>query len=138
MKYDYPAVNINFRARPEPGNPIDPRTAYHQAGRAVAICLGNRQKQLPDVHFQIVIKPQDGPGRSSRKPCPFKATLEGGRLIQNLTQSFAEVTQTLSLPDQEQCRRAIESDIANLLAGPLAEAKYVALRDARSFNANLV
>jgi hypothetical protein len=142
MKCDDPAININARARLDITNQVDQRTAYHQAGRAVAIYLGNRQKQLPDVHFQIVIQLKDCQrqplSRTSRKQSRYKASLEGGRLIQSLPQSFAEVTQTLSWPDQEQCRRAIEADMVNLLAGSLAEAKYVAMRDGRAFNVNLV
>lgn len=140
MKYDHPAVNTN--ANLGTLTTIDKRTAYHQAGHAVAICLGNREKQLPDVHFQIVVKPQSHNGqplrRSLRIQAQYTATLEGGRLVQSLPCSFAEVTQTLSWPDQEHCRRAFEADVVNLLTGPLAEAKYVAVRDGKPFNATLV
>lgn len=121
---------------------IDKRTAYHQAGHAVAICLGNRQKQLPDVHFQIVIKPQvrNGQplGRVSQNQGRYTVTLEGGRLVQSLPYSFAEVTQALSSVDQEHWLCAFEADVINLLVGSLAEAKYVALRDGKPFNATLI
>jgi hypothetical protein len=140
MRCDHPAVHTPTQQGSK--TLIDKRTAYHQAGRAVAICLGNRQKQLPDVHFQIVFKPQaqNGQplGRVSRDQSRYTATLEGGRLVQSLPYSFAEATQTLSSPDQEHCLCAFEADVANLLAGALAEAKYVALRDGKPFNATLV
>lgn len=140
MKYDHPAVNIN--ARPGILTQIDKRAAYRQAGRAIAICLGNRQKQLPDVHFQITIKPQtvnaQPRARASRHLGHYTVTLEGGRLIQSLPHSFADSVQFLSGPDQEQCLRAFEADVVNLLTGPLAEAKYVALRDGKPFNATLL
>lgn len=118
------------------------RNAYHQAGHAAAIYLGNKQKNLPAVHFQISIKPHERDGRLSgrtlRLPCKYAAKVEGGRLLQSLPLSFADATRHLSPAEQSLCRSAIEADITNLLAGPLAEAKHVALRDDEVFNANLV
>jgi hypothetical protein len=118
------------------------RNAYHQAGYAAAIYLGNQHKQLPAVHFQISIKPCDRDSRFSgrilRIPDKYAAKVEGGRLLQSLPQSFTEATRHLSPTEQQLCRSAIEADITNLLAGPLAEAKHVALRDGEVFNANLV
>lgn len=140
MRCEHPTVNTNANLGTR--TQIDKRTAYHQAVHAVAICLGNRQKQLPDVHFQIVFKPQarNGQqlGRSPRNLYQYRPTLEGGCLVQSLPHSFADATQALSPLDQGQCRRAFEADVANLLAGSLAEAKYVALRDGKPFNATLV
>jgi hypothetical protein len=45
----------------EHGSPfeISNITAYHLAGHAVAICIGNKRKQLPAVHFQIIKEPQN-------------------------------------------------------------------------------
>ena len=121
---------------------IDKRIAYHQAGHAAAIYLGNKQKQLPAVHFQIIIKPQEWDGRQSGrftlKHPQYTVKVDGGRLIQSLPMSFAEATQYFSWPEQEECLRAFEADVINLLAGSLAEAKYVALRDNEVFNPNLV
>lgn len=121
---------------------IDKRMAYHQAGHAAAIYLGNKQKQLPAVHFQIIIKPQEPDvqlfDRFTRNYDKYTAKVEGGRLIQSLPMSFAEATQYFSWPQQEECLCAFEADVINLLAGALAEAKYVALRDNEVFNANLV
>jgi len=39
---------------------------------------------------------------------------------------------------QDTFRMAYEADMVNLLVGPLAEAKYVALRDDECFNKNLI
>jgi hypothetical protein len=140
MRCDHPAVYTPTQQGCK--TLIDKRTAYHQAGHAVAICLGNRQKQLPDVHFQIVIKPQahNGQplGRAFHNQGHYTAALEGGCLVQSLPYSFVEATQALSSPDREHCLCAFEADVANLLAGSLAEAKYVALRDGKPFNATLV
>jgi hypothetical protein len=138
MKHNCIAVN----AQPDTRIEIEKRMAYHQAGHAAAICLGNKQKQLPAVHFQIIIKPQEWDGQQSdrfmRNHGKYTAKVEGGRLIQNLPLSFAEATQYFSWPEQEECLCAFEADVINLLAGSLAEAKYIALRDNEVFNPNLV
>lgn len=121
---------------------IGRHNAYHQAGHVAAIYFGNRQKHLPAVHFQISIKPFERESRCSgrmlRVPSNCAPKVEGGRLLQSLPQSLPESTRHLSPAEQQLCRLAIEADITNLLAGPLAEAKHVALRDGEVFNANLV
>lgn len=121
---------------------IDKRIAFHQAGHAAAICLGNQQKQLPAVHFQVIIKPQESDepqsGQSMRIQGKYTAKLEGGRLIQSLPLSFAEAAKGFSSEQQKEYLCAIEADVINLLAGSLAEAKYVASRDGEVFNPNLV
>ncbi len=131
-----------MNTQPESRIKIDERIAYHQAGHAAAIYLGNKQKQLPAVHFQIIIKPQVWEGQKSsrfmRNQGKYTAKVEGGRLIQSLPMSFTEATQYLSWPEQEECLCAFEADVINLLAGSLAEAKYVAVRDNEVFNPNLV
>jgi hypothetical protein len=138
MRNGYTAINTPPDNRIE----IDKRIAYHQAGHAAAIYLGNKQKQLPAVHFQIIIKPLEWEGQArGRFACPhdkYTAKVEGGRLIQSLPMSFAEATQYFSWPEQEQCLCAFEADVINLLAGSLAEAKFVAARDNEIFNPNLV
>jgi hypothetical protein len=122
--------------------PVGKRNAYHQAGYAAAICLGNQQKKLPTVHFQVTIKPHEREisvsNRTMRLTGGCLAKVEGGRLVQSLPLSFAEATHHLSPLEQGQYRCAFEADIVNLLAGSLSEAKYVALRDDEVFNANLV
>lgn len=121
---------------------IDKRNAYHQAGYAAAIYLGNQQKQLPAIHFHIVFKPQEFDehftGRFLRMPNKYTAKVEGGRLIKTLPLSSLVTNNELTPAEQEQYLCAFEADVINLLAGPLAEAKYVALRDDETFNANLV
>lgn len=138
MKLDYNTLTVPLK----PTVSVGKRTAYHQAGRVAAIHLGNKQKNLPAVHFQIVIKQtgQDGGnnGQSRRTPDKHRAMLEGGRLVPSLPYSFQGATRLLPPPEQQQCRCAFEADVTNLLAASLAEAKYVALRDGEVFNANLV
>lgn len=120
---------------------IDKRIAYHQAGHAAAIYLGNKQKQLPAVYFQIT-KQQEYDGLlSDRHACKYgkySAKVEGGRLIQSLPLSFSEVTRYFSWPQQEELLCAFEADVINLLAGSLAEAKYLASLDAEGFNTHLI
>ncbi|WP_411725988.1 hypothetical protein [Methyloglobulus sp.] len=138
MKYDYNATTL----QKNPLVRIGKRSAYHQAGHAAAIYLGNKQKNLPALHFQIAIKPFEqeagSPGRFMRIPGKYGAKLEGGRLISDLPHSYQAATRQLSSADRQKCQYAFESDVINLLAGSLAEAKYVALRDDEVFNANLV
>jgi len=121
---------------------IGQRTAYHQAGIAAAICLGNKQRKLPAVFFQIIVKPSHDSGINPefiRYPKgKYIATLEGGRLIQNLPLSCADRTNRFTLEEQMEYRRAFEADVINILSGSLAEAKYVAARDDEIFNSNLV
>jgi hypothetical protein len=66
------------------------------------------------------------------------AKIEGGRLIQNLSLSFAEVTRFFSWPQQQEYLCAFEADVINLLAGSLAEAKYMASKDNENFNTHLI
>jgi hypothetical protein len=121
---------------------IDKRNAYHQAGRAVAIYVGNKQRQLPDVYFQIVIKPLSHNGHHPyqlrNKHCKYTAYVEGGRLIQSLPLSYIEATQYFSWPQQEEYLCAFEADVINLLAGSIAEAKYLATCDCEDFNPHLI
>jgi hypothetical protein len=121
---------------------IDTSIAYHQAGYAVAIYLGNKQRQLPAVYFQILVKRLDTEiqfkDRIANPRGRYVAKVEGGRLIQSLPLSFSDATHYFSRVQMDEYRRAFEADVINMLAGSLAEAKYVALRDDEIFNANLV
>jgi hypothetical protein len=116
--------------------------AFHEAGHAAAIYLYNKQKQLPPVYFQITIKTldrlQDGPLDPRLVYDPFAAVVEGGRLIQSLPVALIESAHYFSAAEQDAYRAAFEADMVNLLIGPLAEAKHVALRDDEQFNARLV
>ncbi|TAN66996.1 MAG: hypothetical protein EPN17_12260 [Methylobacter sp.] len=116
--------------------------AFHEAGHATAIHLYNKQKQLPPVFFQITIKAQDrlkdAPSNACLADDHFAAVVEGGRLIQSLPVALIESTDYFSAAEQDAYQSAFEADMINLLIGPLAEAKHVALRDDEQFNAQLV
>lgn len=138
MKYDYNATTL----QKNPLVRIGKRSAYHQAGQAAAIYLGNKQKNLPALHFQIAIKPLEQEtgfsGRFRRIPGKYVAKLEGGRLISDLPHSYQAATQQLSPTDRQKCTCAFEADVVNLLAGSLAEAKSAAFRDEEVFDDKLV
>lgn len=106
------------------------QVAFHEAGHAVAIYLRNKQQSLPPVFFQISLGTYERNGMQ----CGALAHMEGGRLIEHLPYSL----EYLSAEDQLLYVAAFEADIINLLIGPLAEAKYVALRDGESINQQLV
>jgi hypothetical protein len=59
-------------------------------------------------------------------------------LIYSLPVALLESANYFSLDEQDAYRTAFEADIINLLVGPLAEAKYVAVRDHECFNKNLI
>lgn len=106
------------------------QTAYHEAGHAVAIFLTTRQRSLPPVFFQINLSTAEAPFDHLQDT----AKIEGGRLIENLPPTL----EYLQLSDQVAYIKAFEADIINLLAGPLAEANYVARRDNEPINPQLV
>jgi hypothetical protein len=116
---------------------------FHEAGHAAAIYLYNKQKQLPPVYFQITIKKTD---HSLANPIAsrafthdhFVAMVEGGCLIHNQPVTLIKSANYYSLDEQDAYRTAFEADMINLLIGPLAEAKHVALRDKKYFSKNLI
>lgn len=123
-------------------------TAFHEAGHATAIYLNNREKRLPPVTFQIVIKELNGnqgkalvANQAAHESC--SARVEGGRLIDLLSISES-LLHKASGPDEvmvhlvKDYMAAFELDIVNLLVGPLAEARYVADMDNELFNPKLV
>jgi hypothetical protein len=121
------------------------KTAIHEAGHAAAIYLGNKQKQLPPVFFQIFIKELNSDFQSNGCLCKSYDScnscitkIEGGRLIHTLPSSVEEATNEFSLAQKQAYQRAFEADIINLLVGPLAEANYVAMRDDEPINPRLV
>lgn len=121
---------------------ISRETAIHEAGHAAAIYLGNQQKGLPPVFFQIFISLSNSGAQSSgflnRASERDIAKVEGGRLIHTLPLSFDEATKDLSVAQKHAYQHAFEADIINLLAGPIAEARYVALRDNEPINPELI
>jgi len=118
------------------------KMAIHEAGHAAAIYLGNKQKQLPPVFFQIHINELNGTNQLPRCPHQFNtnwfAKVEDGRLIHTLPSSFDEATRNFSDVQKQAYQEAFEADIINLLVGPLAEANYVALCDDEPINPHLV
>ncbi|HEY8097544.1 MAG TPA: hypothetical protein VIE65_15845 [Methylobacter sp.] len=117
--------------------------AVHEAGHAAAIYLFNKQKQLPPVYFQITIKALDRQNDSPLNICSlaydhYAAVVEGGRLIHSLPVALIESAHYFSAVEQDAYQTAFEADMINLLIGPLAEAKHVALRDGEQFNAQLI
>lgn len=111
---------------------LDWRTAFHEAGHAAAIHLGNRQRQLPPVFFEIHVR------RPSQGDEDFAAKVIDGNLIQNLPIAVVESFTGPAESWQNPCQHAYEADVVNLLVGPLAEAKYVSIRDDEVFNVNLI
>jgi hypothetical protein len=135
MKPDYPINAIT----PTVHKDLIRQVVYHKVGHAAAIHLYNRKKQLPSVSFQIVIKQTDySRAQSSDNHAitrdHFTAIVEGGSLIHS-----HPLTLTGSLlNEKDPFRAAYEADMINLLVGPLAEAKHVALRDDECFTKNLI
>ena len=109
------------------------RTAFHEAGHAAAIFLENQRKNLPSIYFYIDIH------NHNQLTSPALTRICGGRQIDDVLmigRAAAVGRQDLSTIADYQV--AYEADIINLLAGPLAEAKYVFLRDNKIFNVNLL
>lgn len=141
MKRRYTLSDFNPINHPE----LSRKTAIHEAGHAAAIYLGNKQKQLPPVFFQIFIKEPYSDSQTSRCLCKSYdncnncfTKVEGGRLIHTLPSSVEEAISDFSLTQKQAYQHAFDADIFNLLVGPLAEANYVALRDGELINPRLV
>ena len=111
---------------------ISRKSAFHAAGHAAAIYFRNRQLSLPPVFFQIQLyedfKTRQFLKTIDKKYNSYFPKLEGGRLIAELPLSSTDIKQKMSA-NEFVYQEAFEADIVNLLAGPIAEAKFVALRD---------
>ena len=121
--------------------PLYERIAYNQAGQAAAIYLNNHLRHLPVPAFTITKYFQRcglASNPFSRLQPTYNIEIEGGRIIKKLPLSFPEATKYYSPDQKEEFRHLLESDVINLLAGPLSEAKFAALHDDEIFNANLV
>lgn len=118
------------------------KVAIHEAGHAAAIYLGNKRKRLPPVFFQIFITPVNGGFQSSpflSKPeTKYIANIDGGRLIHTLPSSIEEATSGFSSAQRMGYQCAFEADMINMLAGSLAEAKYITERDGEPVNPRLI
>jgi hypothetical protein len=120
---------------------LSKKAAIHEAGHAAAIHLGNKQKQLPPVYFQICFNDLTvalPPQSRNFTPKEHSAKIDGGRLIHTLPLSIQEEIRYFSEAEALAYQSAFEADIVNLLVGPLAEAKYVALSDDEPINPRLV
>jgi hypothetical protein len=119
---------------------IEKRNAYYLAGQAAAIYFVNKKKQLPAVFFQIYSKSStslvDSPVDSLLPVEACDARLVGGRLIQNLTIPYEEAIRDFDGHQREQFLSAFEADIANLMVGSLAAAKYVFMHYDEKYAAN--
>ncbi len=109
------------------------QTAFHEAGHAASIYIGNKEKQLPPVFFQIQITPP-----SKKNGQVYSAKVIDGHLIQDLPVAGIESLESLSIEDRQDYQTAYEADVINLLVGPLAEAKYVLKRDDEPFSLDLL
>ena len=122
--------------------------AFHEAGHAAAIYLNNKARNMPPVFFQIIFK--EVSGTPDHDGLMYQASyddsaarVEGGRLIQSLPYSVDGLAHKLTdhneamAPLLKDYMAAFESDIINLLVGPLVEAKYVHQRDDEPFNYKL-
>lgn len=120
-----------------PNTPSSPQElqnhiAFHESGHITAIYIRNREQQLPPVFFQIIIN------KNQENYYPFFAQVVGGRLIDNLPVAEIEKNYLGTEEEKKSLQQAYEADVINLLTGPLAEAKYVSLRDDEIFNLQLV
>ncbi len=125
------------------------RAAFHEAGYAAAVHLNNRAKRLPPAFFKIFFKRMgcitavDGIAYKTN-PNNYIAQMEGGRLIELLPDPVDSLERELTKHSgamaqlAEEYRTVFESDIVNLLIGPLAEAKYIADTDDELFNHRLI
>jgi len=118
------------------------QVAFHEAGHAAAIHIRNKQKQLPPIFFQIYINHVYQWRKDARNTYEndkvYLTKIEDGRLIHTLPSSVAKALSDFTPAQEFQYQVAFEADIVNLLAGPLSEANYIALRDDEPINPNLV
>ena len=117
---------------PDSVSELHKHIAFHEAGHITAIYIRNHRQQLPPVFFQITLN------NNEKKELPFFARIEGGRVIENLPIAEIENNHFATELEKQALTQAYEADVINLLAGPLAEAKFVALRDDEVFNSHLV
>ena len=120
---------------------VKKKVAIHEAGHVAAIYLGNKQKRLPPVFFQIFITPVNNDFQSSRfltdPNIKYIANIDGGRLIHTLPSSIEEATNGFSLAQKIAYQHAFEADMINILVGRLAEAKYITQRDEKLISPRL-
>jgi hypothetical protein len=112
---------------------LNRHTAFHEAGHAAAIYLENKRKNLPPVYFQIDVSKADSRAQ------PLLAKVNGGRRVCDMARVIHKnVTHHRDSTDSDRYPWVYEADMISFLAGPIAEAKYVAIRDNEVFNSNLL
>ncbi|MCK5356520.1 MAG: hypothetical protein KAJ63_15495 [Methyloprofundus sp.] len=122
----------NVQCSPDSLDELHKNIAFHEAGHVTAIYIRNHQQQLPPVFFQITMN------KNGQKEYPFFARVESGKVIENLPVTAIEKNNFATEREKKEVKQAYEAKIINLFAGPLAEAKYVALRDDEIFTPYLV
>ncbi len=123
------------------------RAAFHAAGHAAGIYLNTKSRHLPPAFFRITFKDIAcaTEAETAFDHPPFDdcmAQVEGGRLIQSLPHYINSLLPELREHDEVMLQSGymalFETDIINLLVGPLAEAKHIADIDDELFNHQLV
>lgn len=116
------------------------RIAFHTAGQAAAIYLRNKRMNLPSVPFRVLINiPQSQQQAFKLTPIKrYQIRIEGGQLVKSFAVSLTEVTDELVRQQQQYYQQLSDADIINIMAGPIAEAKYVAERDNEIITPRLV
>lgn len=104
--------------------------AYHQAGHAAGIYLNSKMNNLHPGSFHVVKVLKDN--GQLVVTSDFKLKVKGGRLLEALSAPNPDwfKKQQINIDSWETSNRrrmqALETDIVNLLLGPIAEAKYIA------------
>jgi|APLak6261667961_1056064.scaffolds.fasta_scaffold08205_1 hypothetical protein len=112
---------------------LNRQTAFHEAGHAAALYLENKRNNLPPVYFQIDVS------KANSRAQPLLAKVHGGRLVGDLATVIREAaTHDRDSTDIDHYPLVYEADMISFLAGPIAEATYVSLRDNEVFNSNLL
>ncbi|MFA5985432.1 MAG: hypothetical protein WC782_15550 [Methylococcaceae bacterium] len=109
------------------------QNAIHVAGHAAAICLYNKQNKLPPIFFRI-----SQYAEAYNNHGIYTAQIEDGCLIPTPPSTWEQATDGFSPDQKRDYERAFKADIINLLAGPLAEAKHVALRNGEKISPRAV
>lgn len=120
--------------------------AYHEAGHAAAIYLLNRMRNIPPLVFNLRfnVTHSDTATDFQSDYQNYIACIEGGRLLHALPDTLDDFRNVSKKHGQNWIRNrddllnAFEADVINLLAGSLAEAKFVAEMDDEIFTHRLV
>jgi hypothetical protein len=120
--------------------------AFHEAGHAAAIYLINRMRKIPPLLFSLKfnVTVPDGATDFQTAYENYIACIEGGCLLHALPSALDNRQFSSLETDQDwiQTRdnllNAFEADVINLLAGSLAEAKFVAEMDDEIFTYRLI